>query len=340
MAFAALRSENSIWLFAGLYFLCYAPFTGLTKALASGAYPGSGAGVAGATLLPVATVASLAVLIVFLAVSGWLRYASSRTIAGRELPVPTRWTALSGLCTSIILTTTTLAYTFEGVSIVFVMLLMRGGVLVLAPIIDTLTGRRARWFSWVALLLSLTSLWVAFAEVGGYRITLVSGVDIGLYLLAYFVRLQFMSRLAKSPDPDVTRRYFIEEQLMTTPVTMCTLVLLALWGRGEFMLQIRAGFTEFLSSGLVLPAALVGVGSQLVGIFGTLIFLDRRENTFSVPVNRCASVLAGVLASCVLALTLGAAWPSAYQLVGAGLLVSAILVLGFAPAFARARGGT
>lgn len=333
-----VASPNAIWFFAAFYFCAYVPFTGLTKALAVGLYPSAGPGmppvegVAGATLLPLSNLASLVVVLTFLTATGWWRHATHRTVLGRSIPVPTRWTALSGICSSLILTTATLAYTFSGVSIVFVMLLMRGGVLILAPVVDALAGRETRWFSWVGLALSLGALIVSFAEDGGYALTTVAILDIGLYLLAYFVRLRFMSRLAKSDDPAVMKRYFVEEQLMTVPFTLAILVVLAVIGQGELMLQLRAGFTSHLRSGLVLETLLIGVFSQLVGIFGTLIFLDRRENTFSVPVNRCSSILSGVVASFALALLLDGPIPSAHQLVGAGLVVGAILVLGVAPA--------
>jgi len=60
----------------------------------------------------------------------WWRYASRHELFGRSVPGPRRLTLLSGACTSMVVVTTTLAYTFDGVSIVFAMLLMRGGVLV------------------------------------------------------------------------------------------------------------------------------------------------------------------------------------------------------------------
>ena len=336
-----VASPNAIWFFAAFYFSAYVPFTAMTKALATGLYPPAGPttppieGVAGATLLPLSNIASLIVVLTFLTMTGWWRHAGKRRIFGRAIPFPTRWTALSGLCSSLILTTATLAYTFSGVSIVFVMLLMRGGVLILAPLVDALTGRKSRWFSWAGLVLSLGALVAAFAEDGGYALTTLAMVDIGVYLAAYFVRLRFMSRLAKSDDPDVMKRYFVEEQLMTVPFTVVLLTILALIGQGEFMLQIRAGFTTYLGSGLVPETLLIGVFSQLVGIFGTLIFLDRRENTFSVPVNRCSSILSGVVASFALALLLDGPVPSTHQLVGAGLVVGAIVVLSVAPMLSK-----
>ncbi|MCB9760352.1 MAG: hypothetical protein H6739_10990 [Alphaproteobacteria bacterium] len=331
-----LAASHAIWVFAALYFACYVPYSGLTKALSKGLHPDAPVGVAGATLLPVATATSLVVMLLFLTAMGWWRFATHREVLGVSLPVPTRWTGLSGLCTAAILTTTTLAYTFDGVSIVFVMLLMRGGVLILAPVVDALTGRRTRWFSWVGLGLSFAALLVAFAEQGGYALTLACGVDIAVYLLAYLVRLRFMSRLAKSEDTDVTRRYFVEEQLVAVPSTMVLLVLAAIWGQGEAMAQVREGFTTFLDSGLVAEAALIGAFSQGTGIFGTLVFLDKRENTFSVPVNRSASILAGVVASLLLALLFEEPLPSLHQLGGAGLVIAAVVALSLGP-MAQAR---
>jgi drug/metabolite transporter (DMT)-like permease len=333
-----VAKHHAIWLFAAGYFACYVPYSALTKALSDGSYPGVPHAVPGATLLPATTIVGLVAMVVFLWTSGWWRQATQRQLLGRTWPVPTRWTALSGLCTAVILTTTTLAYTFEGVSIVFVMLLMRGGVLVLAPIVDALTGRRARWFSWIGLSLSMAALVVAFAEDGGSGLTVACAVDVSLYLAAYFVRLRFMSRLAKSPDSAITRRYFVEEHIVATPAALVALVVFALWGQGPFMQAVREGF-QALPWGAVLPAVLIGLLSEGTGIFGTLVFLDARENTFSVPVNRCASILAGVVASFVLALWLDAPWPSAYELGGGALVVLAILVLTLEIVVARARRG-
>jgi len=132
------RQTVSIWWWAAGYFLAYAPYSALTKALAEGHL---GPKVPGNTMLPVATLSSLVVMLVFLYATGWWKSAHTREVLGFTVPWPTRWTALSGLCGATILTTTTLAYTIEGVSIVFMMLLLRGGMLAMAPLIDALS----RW---------------------------------------------------------------------------------------------------------------------------------------------------------------------------------------------------
>lgn len=331
----ASRAHGSIWLYAFLYFAGYAPYTALTKALSSGMFGFDP--VSGPALLPLSSVASLVVVALFLGGTGWWRSATRGSLFGRSIPIPTRWTALSGLCSAVILTTTTLAYTFEDVSIVFVMLLMRGGVLVIAPIVDAISGRKTRWFSWAGLAFSFAALFVVFFERSGFDISFWAGVDVGLYLLAYFIRLQFMSRLAKSNDVEQTKRYFVEEQLMTTPASFVILIAAALIGQGVFMEEVRVGFTEVFTSDVALYVFMLGTLSQLVGIFGTLVFLDPRENTFSVPVNRCSSVLAGVVASFGLALVLDADYPSAGELGGAGLVVVAILFLTLGPAYEKRR---
>lgn len=324
-------SRAAIWIFAAIYFACYAPYTALTKSISNGSYPGSNGGVPGATLLPIANLAALVVLVVIFTLAGWWRHASHRTVAGISLPWPGPWTALSGVSTAIILITTTLAYTFDGVSIVFVMLLMRGGVLIIAPLVDAITQRRARWYSWLGLGLALAALLVAFSERGGYELTAACMVNIAVYLGAYVVRLRIMSRLAKNSDAEATMRYCVEEQLLGAPLVVVSLVAFAWLGHGQLSEQVRAGFTSLPSSGLALETVIIGALSQGVILFGSLVFLDHRENTYSVPVNRSTSTLAGVVASFGLAATLGTAPPSGHELVGAGLVVLAILVLGLAP---------
>ena len=319
--------ELSIWFFAFGYFATYAPYSALDKALAEGLMTGTKIHIPGFELLPATVMATLAGMLAFLGFTGWWRFSEKQTIFGLGIHVPNRWTFLSGLCTATIIMTTTLAYTFQGVSIVFMMLLMRGGVLVIAPMVDALSGRKVRWFSWTALALALSALLVAFSERMSFQLTLLAGLDVGAYLLGYFVRLRFMSHLAKSDSPDATKRYFAEEQMVATPALMLFLALLALWGGSPEAMQVRAGFTSFFDRGVTLAAFAVGLLSLGTGIFGGLILLDRRENTFCVPVNRASSVLAGVVATLALHFAFGSRMPSIFEWTGASLIVGAILVL-------------
>jgi hypothetical protein len=320
----------SIWWWAFGYFAAYAPYSALTKALSSGML---GEQLDGFVVLPLAVLASTIGMAVFLVATGWWRAASRVLIGGFAVPTPTRLTLLSGTCTAAILVSTTLAYTFEGLSIVFAMLLMRGGVLAIAPIVDVLGGRAMQTRSKVALVLTLLALFAAWLPKRGFDLTLPAAIDIGVYLAAYFVRLRLMSGQAKSTRLADNRRFFVEEQLVASPLSLLVLGLWALFGVGAQSADIARGFTGLWDA--VTPAGLpvvvvlfaIGVLSQGTGIFGGLILLDKRENTFCVPVNRASSVLAGVVATLALfALGAGRAPPAA-ELVGALLIIAAIVVL-------------
>ncbi len=335
----SVRAAPSIWWWAFGYFACYAPYAAMTKALSAGLIDTGATPVGGVELLPPSVIAAVATLIVFFVATGWWRKAGRRTIAGVSLPFPGKLTFLSGLCSSGIIATTTLAYTFKGVSIVFVMLLMRGGVLVMAPIIDRITGRHVRWFSWSGLVLSLSALVVAFAfdAKRGGDLTLVCAIDVALYLGCYFVRLSFMSRQAKSSEPGANLRYFVEEGLVSAPALLLLLGIGALTMGGDGGEQLRAGFTTFWDRPVVLHGLAVGVLSQGTGICGGLIFLDSRENSFCVPVNRASSVLAGLVSSAWLAIVLDYRGIPSNELKGAALIIGAIVFLTVPPALMKRR---
>ncbi|AKF04712.1 hypothetical protein [Sandaracinus amylolyticus] len=322
--------EHAIWAYAAGYFLAYVPYGLVTKALSEGRLPGAPERVAGLALLPISTAVSAIGMLVFLGASGLWKLAPSVRVAGITIPVPRRATLLSGVCTAAIVLTTTLAYTFEGTSIVAMMLMMRGGVLVIAPIVDLVSRRRVRWYSWIGLGLSALALGDALLGALDARIAPPALLDVAVYLGAYFVRLRLMSRLAKS-EPDASHRYFVEEQLVATPIALAVIVAVALLDRGAVGATLAHGLVDLPRSGALGWVVLIGLCSQATGIFGALVLLDARENTFSVPVNRASSILAGVLATALLAWLLGGATPDRGELIGAALVVLAIVVLALGP---------
>lgn len=327
----------SIWWWAFGYFACYVPYASLTKMLSKPLVDTGGTPVGGLEILPPTAMASVIAMVVFMIATGWWREAGRRTIGGRQVPMPRPLTALSGLCSTAIIATTTLAYTF-GASALVVALFMRGGVLVLAPIIDGISRRKVRWFSWAALVLSLASLAVTVSS-GEVGLTGVLFANIAVYLAAYFVRLTLMSSRAKSTDASTNRRYFVEEMFVSTPALVIILGLGALFAGGHTGHELRAGFTSFFDRPVLLHAFAIGVLSQGTGIFGGLTFLDKRENTFCVPVNRASSVLAVLVASVFLSTTY-ASYPAVQrrELLGATLIIAAICFLTIGPAISKRRG--
>ena len=318
------RYSLAIWALGLGYYLTYTPYSGLTKALSNGLLPGAGGPVKGPVLLPVFAVATVIGMLGFITVMRWWKFAGRREFFGYQIPFPRRITFLSGICMATIMGTTTLAFSFAGLSIVLVLVLLRGGTLIIAPVVDHMVGRRVRWFSWTAMLASLAAVLVVLTDASNYKLTIVAVIDVAAYLAAYFFKLQFMSRLAKSNDRSVTLRYFVEEQMVASPLLVVALIVLALIGAGDVMMGFRIGFTSFLATPGALYAALVGFSYAALCICTTLIFLDRRENTFCVPMHCGSSMLSGFTATAMLAYLFDQVSPTMAQNVSAGLIVVAL----------------
>jgi protein-tyrosine-phosphatase len=316
----------SVWGLATGYFAFYLPYCALVKATTMGLLPGVAAP-SGFEMLPATGIATVAAMLLIITLMGWWKHSGRRQAYGLTFLCPTRWTLISGLATAAIIYTTTLVYTFRGVSILLAMLLLRGGVLMLAPTIDTAFKRRVRWFSWAALGLSLLALGAALWDVSSYHMTLAVAVTVVVYLAGYAVRLPCINRLAKSTDRNDTYRYFVEEQMVAMVALIAVPGAVALIGSGSVALELRHGFTSFFGSVAIWPALLIGVLYAGLCFFGTLIYLDRRENTFCIPLNRCSSLLAAIAASYALTFLYSEAPLGSGELAGAALIITAILLL-------------
>lgn len=335
-----LRDRLAVFGIAALcfgYFAAYIPYSMMTKMITKGLFAGQeGHGFTGFEIQPVVVLGTFIAMYAFLTLSGWWKYATHSKVFGISLPRPRWYTLISGICTSGVIITTTLAYTFKGVSIVFAMLLMRGGVLAMAPVVDMIAVKRKRkiyWPSWVAAGLSFSALIISFGGDSGMAMTVVAAVDVALYLVSYFMRLYFMSNQAKSHDVDEKKGYFAEEQMVANPLLFAVIVVTGLLGSQmapeSIPGQFWQGMTVFPTQGYFWQALLIGIFSYGTGLFGSLIFLDRRENTFTVPANRVSSVLSGVVATCLLGSFYGQKYPDSHELWGVGLIIFSIIFLAY-----------
>lgn len=301
------------------YFAFYIPYSALANTLARGLLPGVERPASGLELLPTVALGTVAGMALFLVLSGWWRHA--------RLPAVNRETLLASAFHALIIGATTLNYTFEGVSILFVLLLMRGGILILSPLVDSLRRRDVQRSSWVALGLSLAAVTLALADVDNYSLSVGAALSLSAYFAGYLGRFQIMETSAKSQGSEANRRYYLAEQMLSSPLLLGGLVIAALLAPGGGGESLRRGFTVFPGSEAALIAFLVGVLYAGLSAFGSLIYVDRREYTFCVPVNRGASLMSGVAASYGLTLLFGLKPPTVLQLTGAGLVLAALAVL-------------
>lgn len=329
------KFSASIELITLAYFLCYVPYILLTKWLSTTPYAPLGRPLTGLEVLPASLILSAVFTYAFTWATGWWKYAHQWRVGPLSVPVPSRWTLLSGIGTSLLLFTVPLSYTFEGVSIPFIQLLMRGDVLIIAPVVDMVTGRKVRWYSWVALALVLLGLVVALRDRGGFHLPPIAILTIVLYTIGYFIRLAVMTKVAKSGEPGSVQRYFVEEKIVGIPLAVLALAVISFVGVGAQGGELGWGFTEVWFSDQLPWLALVAVFLFLVSVFAAVILLDVRENTFCVPLERSASILAGIAAAFLLAYFGGLPYPRTAELFGAGLLVIAVVILSVGPHLGR-----
>jgi hypothetical protein len=314
-----------------LYFLSYLPNVIMTKLVTSMPSATLGRPLTGLETLPATLILNAILTYLFIWLSGWHREANATTIAGKRVPIPTRYTFLSGIGTALVLFTVPLSFTFQGVSIPFIQLLMRGDILIIAPLVDLMFGRRVRWWSWVALVMVAFALFITVRSRGGLALPPLALLDVALYTLGYFIRLAVMTRVAKTGTDASIRRYFVEEKMVALPLAVVALGLISASGFGGQAGQLSFGFVQVWSDPVMLWLTGIAITLTIISIFAAIILLDARENAYCVPMERAASLVAGIGGALLLALGWGLPWPSPTDLVGALILIAAIVLLSVAP---------
>jgi protein-tyrosine-phosphatase len=166
---------------------------------------------------------------------------------------------------------------------------------------------------------------VALGDVNSYHLTLAAVLSVLIYLVGYLGRFEIMSRVAKDGVVATDRRFFAEEHAVA-PVWLALLL-----GAGALagQPQLGAGFTTFLGTPAALGAVGIGVVYEVLFIFASLIYLDRREYSWGVPAWAFASLMSGLVASYALTLLAGLQAPGTGQLIALVFGVGAAAVLSY-----------
>lgn len=320
-----------------LYFLSYLPNIVLTRLATSQVHPALGRPLTGLETLPATLTMNMLLTGLFIWLSGWHRDAHGRMLGLTRVPVPTRYTFVSGLGTALVLFTVPLSFTLTDVSIPFMQLLMRGDILIIAPLVDLMFRRRVRWWSWAALLIVALALTLVVRQRGGFHLSPLAIATVVLYTIGYFLRLAVMTRVAKRGDPALVRQYFVEEKLVGLPVSILALAALSLAGFGTQSGELVFGFTQVWSDPVFWLLAGAAVTLTIVSVFAAIILLDPHENSYCVPLERSSSLVAGLVAAYILYWGWGLSRPTNTEVAGALMLIGAIVLLTLAPRYERLR---
>ena len=285
-----------------LYIACYAVYAYTTKR----------AGSSGAPFMVAAICCGVGLV-------GWLAVVLAQVRRGAWAPLRvTRATLAAGLCSVLILISSTASYAIPAVSLVLPLLLNKGGVLAMAPLLDRRRGAVVTPRAWCVLGLAVCGM--ACGIVPGLLTarapTLLALALSAAYLLGYVGKLSVIGG-QKGNAP------FLREEMSVTTVAALPVALLL----GVLLSPAPAiALAASLSNGWVYVA---GLASQGCGYFGGMLLMRQAPHSLCVPLNRAASVLAGLLASCALG-----RWPSRWEIFGA-LVMTIALAVGVWPVRAK-----
>ncbi|MBI2638876.1 hypothetical protein HYW83_04785 [Candidatus Peregrinibacteria bacterium] len=271
---------------------------------------------------------------------GWLRHFK------RTIPWEGTMTCVSGFSTAVVIVTTTLMYTFKGVSVMVAQVLMRGSVIILMLGIDGImiwrglstTKITRTQYKGVAFALAAIALAI-FAPArplkpGQYAATFTEILPtlLAYIFLGYAIRL-FIQQLWKHKKGEAAqdnRGFFAVEQLFA----VATLVAVAVYicfssSTAPGLVDAQQAFKHWNGWAMV-----SGIFFGLVAVPSVfLMMLKGRTGTFGALLNRVVTLIAGTIATCALAIAVaGQNWPTVYDWVSFGLLLLALHYVGKAAA--------
>lgn len=252
----------------------------------------------------------------------WYRLESNRRIqfAGLSLPSELLYIIPSGICTAVIIPTTTLMYSLP-ISVMVAMIIMRGSVIVISRLVDEIQLRqgilqkKVLWEENTAVVFALLAVAVSLianmvmgkpsSTPSKNALSMAAGVVILIsYIVAYAIRIYLMNYYKNTRGKGVkldNNGFFALEQISaTTTVALFALAVFFLaptfgWD-SNYINQFRS--TIETPDEYWFPAVLAGTIFGLVSFFSVFIFMFKgRSATFAGLVNRLTSLVAGTAAT-------------------------------------------
>ena len=255
----------------------------------------------------------------------WYRMKSDHyvTLLGMRIPFELLYIVPSGVCTAIVIPTTTLMYTLP-ITIMVAMVIMRGGVIVISRLVDAIQiaqgilKKKVYFQEEMGVVFAILAVSVQlFYDRGTGSFDFVSYtpaiVILTCYILAYFIRLYIMNYYRNTRPkgvPQNNKGFFAVEQITAGVVLLAGGF--ALYHFANPDVKQLALFKDVLVTPTVQwnweVAAGAFFGAQ--AFFAVFIFMFKgRTATFSGLVNRLTSLIAGTVSTLIVYFTLGGKFP-------------------------------
>ena len=278
----------------------------------------------------------------------WYRLDSlkSTKFLGMTMPVEIPYIIASGVCTAVVIPTTTLMYSFRNISVMVAMVVMRGAVIVIGRIVDEIQihqgilKKKVYFEENIAMVFALVAVGVKlFVGDGEGKQSPFSSWPVIIiftaYVVAYAIRIYIMNYYKntrrKDEKKDNNKAFFAIEQISSTLVlvlvTVTTVLVLKYAGiTGERSTPFMNAFFNTNFDWMPL-AFLAGMGFGIVAFFSVFIFMFKgRTATFAGLVNRLTSLIAGTVSTLLFAVFFTGSFPHLIDWVS---LIFIVIAVGF-----------
>lgn len=278
---------------------------------------------------------------------GWWRLKTVRPVrvAGLELPSELFYIIPSGICTAIVIPTTTLMYTLP-ISVMVAMVMMRASVIVIGRVVDGIQiaqgilDKRIYWEENAAVVFAVLAACIEILgpHTGGFAFLRneAAVVIFTSYIASYALRIYIMNYYKNTRPkgaPLDNKAFFAVEQIAAS-VTMVLIALAAFHAPSAFpSLGGVRQIADFVTS-IRTPApgwgwaAVSGLAFGLVAFFSVFIFMFKgRTATFTGLINRLTSLVAGTTATLLGHWLFASRFPSLQNWVSLGFVLVAVVFL-------------
>jgi hypothetical protein len=274
------------------------------------------------------TLGGMATALAIVLAMGWYNLKSNRIVrfAGIPLPSELKYIFPSGFMTAIIIPATTLMYTFQGMSVMVAMVIMRASVIVISRLVDSVQisqgilkkkvyGQENAAVLFALIAAGINLLWVQAGDFDFIH-NAAAVIILVTYIAAYAIRIYIMNYFKNTRGKGVpldNNGFFGVEQICAIffVILMATVFFNAPSWFGWEVPQItlfRSSITDL--SPMWGWAVLSGTAFGIVAFFSVFLFMFKgRTATFAGLVNRLTSLTAGTVATLISALLLGAHFP-------------------------------
>ena len=335
------------------YFVFYV-ITGITVKYFTGSAAAGFPGMKEIEFLVYSTIGGNAICLLVALALRWYKLKSNGMIrwGGMSFPQELLYIIPSGICTAVIIPTTTLMYTLP-ISVMVAMVIMRASVIIISRIVDAVQIKQNILkkkvyreeniaVAFALLAASVNIFWVGKGDFDFVHSPAAMTI-LGSYIVAYSIRIYIMNYYKNTRARGVkldNNGFFAIEQIAASVVIIAVGFLLynspSLFGStSEQMTFFRESF--YAPKPVWGWAVLAGTAYGMVAFFSVFIFMFKgRTATFAGLVNRLTSLIAGTTATLLFALLYIGKFPKMQDWVS---LVFIFIAVGFLSVAERKRTG-